>query len=210
MKLREVVIVSLFNINNLLLFILKMEILIEALKDGVAPAIVVAIYLIITKIIDSKRDATQVQLSNKLINSINDISLFINHITENIIITDKDKCKTAIEDSMYASGMRLINFVSSTIINNNIDLNKENILANVHNIVNAEYYSVYSTLSLYVINGEKVSESLNKQWMSDVEEDIIHIIYAKSLDKDAKIMAFTNKINIKFQSYITYILNTIK
>lgn len=184
-----------------------MEILIEALKDGVAPAIVVAIYLIITKIIDSKRDSTQVQLSTKLINSINDISLFINHITENIIITDKDKCKTAIEDSMYASGMRLINFVSSTIVNNNIESNKDNILANVQNIVNAEYYNVYSTLSLYVINGTKVSESLNKQWMKDVEDDMVNIIYSKNLDKEERIMAFTNKINIKFQSYVTWIIN---
>jgi len=188
-----------------------MEILVEALKDGVAPAIVVAIYLVITKIIDTKRESTQTQLSNKLIESINNISLFVNHITENIITTDKDKCKTAIEDSMYASGMRLINFVSSTIINNHIELNKENILANVQNIVNAEYYSVYSTLSLYVINGTKVSESLNKQWMKDVEDDIISIIYSTNLDKEDKIMAFTNKINIKFQSYITYIINnTIK
>ena len=70
-----------------------MEILIEALKDGVAPAIVVAIYLIITKVIDARRETSQAKLSDKLIESINAIGVFITHITENIVSTDKDKCR---------------------------------------------------------------------------------------------------------------------
>lgn len=184
-----------------------MDVLLEALKDGVAPAIVVAIYLVITKIIDSRRESNQAELSNKLVESINNISAFINNLTENIVTSDKDKCKSAIEDSMCASGMRLINFVSSTIVNNHIDENKDNILANVQSIVNAEFYNVYSTLSMYVINGYKVSDYLNKQWMKDVEEDIIHIIYDNKMNKEDKILAFSNKINLKFQSYITYIIN---
>ena len=163
-----------------------MEILLEALKDGVAPAIVVAIYLVITKIIDSKRESSQAKLSTKLIESINTISIFINHITENIVNSDKDKCKSAIEDSMYSSGMRLINFVSSTVINNNIEANKENILENIKSIVNAEFYSVYSTLSMYTINKVNMSEYLNKAWMKDIEDDIIHIIYDNNLCKEAK------------------------
>ena len=40
---------------------------------------------------------------------------------------------------------------------------------------------------------------------------MIDIIYNATLSKEDKIMSFTNKINIKFQSYITYIINnTIK
>lgn len=186
-----------------------MDILFEALKDGIAPAIVVAIYLIISKIIDSKRESNHTELSNKLINSINNISVFVTNLTENIINTDRNKCKTAVEDSMYAAGMRLINFVSSTIVNNHIDENKENILANIQNIVNAEYYSVHSTLSMYVINGYKVSDYLNKDWMKEVEDAIIKLIYDTKLSKEDKILAFSNKINLKFQTYITYIINHI-
>lgn len=190
---------------------INMDILIEAFKQGIAPAIVVAIYLIIIKIIDSKKEAVQIKISSDLTKSINTISSFIVNITKNIIDKDKDKAKIAIEDSMFSSAMRLINFVSTTIVNNHIDTNKENILSNIHNIVNAEFYTVYSTLSLYIVNNIKISDVLNKKWIDNIEKDIVNVIYDTNLSKEDKIMAFTNKINIKFQSYITYIINnTIK
>ena len=188
-----------------------MDVLGDALRQGIAPAIVVAIYLIITKIIDSRKENAQIKLSADLTKSINTISNFVIGLTKNIIDKDKEKCKNAIEDSMYSSGMRLINFVSTTVVNNHIDTNKDNILANIHNIVNAEYYTVYSTLSMYTVNDIKVSNALDKDWISAVEKDMVDIIYNNTLSKEDKILSFTNKINIKFQSYITYIINnTIK
>lgn len=188
-----------------------MDILGDALRQGIAPAIVVAIYLIVTKIIDNRREAAQIKLSAELTQSINSISSFIIGLTKNIVNRDKEKCKMAIEDSMYSAGMRLINFVSATIVNNHINTNKDNIISNIKNIVNAEYYTVYSSLSLYVIDDIKISNYLNKDWIDAVEKDMIDIIYNTSLSKEDKILAFSNKINIKFQSYITYIINhTIK
>lgn len=184
-----------------------MGIFADAIKEGIAPAIVVAIYLIITKIIDSKRDDRQAKLSTELTKSINLISNYIVNISQNIIEKDKTKCKIAVEDAMYASGMKLINFISSTLVNNHIVENKDNILANIHNLVSAEYYNIYSTLSLYIIDGNKVSEYLNKDWIESIEEDMKQVIYNTNLNKEDKILAFTNKINIKIQSYITYIIN---
>ena len=166
-----------------------MDILGDAIRQGIAPAIVVAIYLIITKIIDSRKESVQIKLSSDLTKSINTISNFINVLTKNIIEKDKDKCKNAIEDSMYSSAMRLIYFVST------------------HNIVNAEYYTVYSTLSSYTINNVNVCDVMNNEWIGSIEKDIIDIIYNTKLSKEDKILSFTNKINIKFQSYITYIIN---
>ena len=51
----------------------------EALTQGITPAIVVAIYLIITKIIDAKKETAQSQISEKLVNSITTISNFLNN-----------------------------------------------------------------------------------------------------------------------------------
>lgn len=184
-----------------------MELFTEALKDGIAPAIVVAIYLIVTKIIDSKKESVQTKLSAELTKSINLISNYIVNISQNIIEKDKAKCKIAVEDAMYASGMKLINFISTTLVSNHIIENKDNILANIHNLVSAEYYNIYSTLSLYVIDGVKVSEYLNKSWIDSIEEDMRQVIYNTNLNKEDKILAFTNKINIKIQSYITFIIN---
>lgn len=184
-----------------------MDVLNNAIQQGIAPAIVVAIYLIITKIIDSRKESNQTKLNTELINSINTISDFIINLTKNIIDKDKRKCKIAIEDAMYSSAMKLSNFVSTTLVNNHIDKNKETILSNIHNIVNAEYYSVYSKLSLYTIDDIKISDLLNEKWISTVEKDIIDVIYNNGLSKEDKILSFTNKINIKFKSYITYIIN---
>lgn len=186
-----------------------MEILNEALRQGIAPAIIVAVYLIITKFIDSYKEKAQIRLNDNIITSITTVSNFVSALTKNVINKDKDKCKSAIEDSMFASAMRLIYFVSTTIVNNHIDINKENILANIHNIVNAEFYTVFSTLSMYTIDDVKVSDYLNKEWISAIENDIVNIIYNNELKKEDKILSFANKIKIKFQTYSTYVLNNV-
>ena len=181
-----------------------MDILNNAIQQGIAPAIVVAIYLIITKFIDSRKENAQIKINSELTKSIITI-------TKNIIEKDKEKCKNAINDSMCAFGMRLINFVSATIVNNQIDTNRANIIANIHNIVNGEYYTMYSALSVYVINDIRVSDVLEKEWMASIEQDMIDIIYGVNLSKEDRILSFNNKINLKLQSYITYVINnTIK
>lgn len=177
-----ILVTSLFSLS-------QMELIEEALAQGITPAIVVAIYLIITKIIDNRKENVQIKLSTELTKSINAISSFLTDITKNIIEKDKDKCKAAIEDTMFSSGMKLINFVSTTIINNHIEANKENVIGNVHNIVNAEFYSVYATLSLYKINGVKASDALNKDWMEIIEKDILDVIYNSKLEKEDKILS---------------------
>lgn len=190
---------------------LFMDILNNAIQQGIAPAIVVAIYLIITKFIDSRKENAQIKINSELTKSINTISNFIITITKNIIEKDKEKCKNAINDSMCAFGMRLMNFVSATIVNNHIDTNRANIIANIHNIVNGEYYTMYSALSVYVINDVRVSDVLEKEWMAGIEQDMIDIIYGVNLSKEDRILSFNNKINLKLQSYITYVINnTIK
>jgi len=187
----------------------QVSLLSDALKQGIAPAIVVAIYLIITKTIDNKKDTAQIKLSTEVIQSITVISDFLKDFTKNIIDKEKDKCKNAIEDALFSTGMRLVSFVSSTIINNHIDANKDTILANISNIVNSEFYSIYSTLSMYKINGVVVSDYLDKQWMATIEEDMVSVIYSSLLGKDDKILSFSNKITIKFQNYVTFITNNI-
>lgn len=196
---------------SMVFLFLFMDILNSAIQQGIAPAIVVAIYLIITKFIDSRKENAQIKINSELTKSINTISNFIITITKNIIEKDKEKCKNAINDSMCAFGMRLMNFVSATIVNNHIDTNRANIIANIHNIVNGEYYTMYSALSVYVINDVRVSDVLEKEWMTSIEQDMIDIIYGVNLSKEDRILSFNNKINLKLQSYITYVINnTIK
>ena len=190
------------------------EIIESALNQGLSSLITISIFLLLYKWLDNKKKTE----SEKFVSSISDtldevsksllqVSTFITDITKNIIDKDKDKCKTAIDDAMLASAMRLTIFVTNTVINNHIQTNKDNILANIHNIVNAEFYTVFSSLSLYEINGVKVSDNMKKDWMPSVEKSIIEIVFNNNLSKEDKISSFNNKINLKFQSYITYITN---
>lgn len=190
------------------------EIIESALNQGLSSLITISIFLLLYKWLDNKKKTE----SEKFVSSISDIldevsksllqvSTFITDITKNIIDKDKDKCKTAIDDAMLASAMRLTIFVTNTVINNHVQTNKDNILANIHNIVNTEFYTVFSSLSLYKINGVKVSDNMKKDWMPSVEKSIIEIVFNNNLSKEDKISSFNNKINLKFQSYITYITN---
>lgn len=190
------------------------EIIESALNQGLSSLITISIFLLLYKWLDNKKKTE----SEKFVSSISDtldevsksllqVSTFITDITKNIIDKDKDKCKMAIDDAMVASAMRLTMFVTNTIINNHVQTNKDNILANIHNIVNAEYYTVFSNLSLYKINGIKASDNMKKDWMPSVEKSIIEIVFNDNLSKEDKISSFNNKIDLKFQSYITYITN---
>lgn len=190
------------------------EIIESALNQGLSSLITISIFLLLYKWLDNKKKTE----SEKFVSSISDtldevsksllqVSTFITDITKNIIDKDKDKCKTAIDDAMFASAMRLTIFVTNTVINNHVQTNKDNILANIHNIVNAEFYTVFSSLSLYKINGIKASDTMKKDWMPSVEKSIIEIVFNDNLSKEDKISSFNNKINLKFQSYITYITN---
>lgn len=190
------------------------EIIESALNQGLSSLITISIFLLLYKWLDNKKKTESEKFVSSISSTLDEVSksllqvsTFITDITKNIIDKDKDKCKTTIEDSMLASAMRLTMFVTNTVINNHIHTNKDNILANIHNIVNAEFYSVFSSLSLYKINGVKASDTMKKDWMPSVEKSIIEIVFNDNLSKEDKISSFNNKINLKFQSYITYITN---
>ena len=184
-----------------------MDILSQALSQGIAPAIVVVIYLIIVKVLDNRKEKTQSKLNAELAKSINTISSFLENITKDIVDKDKEKCKIAINDAFNSSAMALIHFASTTIVNNHIDTNKDSIVGNIHNMVNGEYYSIYSTLSLYTYNGKKVSEYMDKNWILEIEQDINSSIFNTCITKEERILSVSNKIMIRFQSYITKLIN---
>lgn len=193
------------NINDLFFGMLE-----NALQQGILPSIIVAIYLIAIKLIESKRKSEAAKINSTIVESINDISIFLKHITKDIIDKESLRCQSAVKTSFESFENSLITFVSSTIVNNHIDVNKENIILNVNNIINSGYYSIVSELSLYKVNGKEVSAFLRKEWMQEIEKDVIYSIYNTNLNKEEKIVNFNNKIDIRIQKYVTYVLNNIK
>lgn len=184
-----------------------MESILEAFKQGIAPAIVVAIYLIITKIIDTKKETAQTKISKELVSSITTISNFLNSITNNIIIKDKERCRIIIKLSFENFEKEVFLFVRETIIANNIDKRHDYILQSVENIVNAQYYEMYNYLSNFELDGKKVSSYCKETWKEQIKNSIIKIIFDINLDKTTKITETQTKLNAMIYNYSTYIYN---
>lgn len=196
------------NIGGSFLFKYEMDnIILYALKEGLTPAIIVVIYLLIVKLIDSKKEKANIKITNDLVAAINKISNFLDNITTNIIDKDRDKCRCAIRQAFLSSASTIIEFVTKTIINNHINTNRDNIINNVEHLVNAEYYNIYNSLSLYTIDGNKVNEYLKEEWIKEVEKDAIDIIFNEKLDKETKILTFNNRMTIKCQDFAVYVTN---
>lgn len=197
-----------------------MDALVEALQQGIAPAIVVGVYLIVQKIIDTsrekaklkadnERDRNQIKVNSQIADSIDAIRDFVEGLTKNIIDKDREKSKLAIKTILYSSGMRILTFVTSTIVNNHLDTNKDTIITNIKNTLSSEWYDIYAELSMYTISDVRLSDTFDKEWVNEIEDDIIDIMYNKSLEKEVKISTFTNKLNIRLNSYINHMTTDI-
>lgn len=184
-----------------------MEIIGEALAQGIVPAIIVVVYLIIVKIIDTRRENNQNKVSNELVKSISTISNFLNNITRTIISKDREKCRIIIKLSFDNLEKELFLFVRDTIITNNIDKRYEYIIQSLENTINGEYYQVYNYLSVFEIDGRKVSSYCKESWKLELKESLITIIFDSNLDKVTKITETQTKLNAVINNYSTYVHN---
>lgn len=93
-----------------------MELIQNAFEQGLIPGIVIVIYLIINKIIDNNKR-----------NPLDDIAKLLNIVTRDIIEKDREKSKAVISITMVNAASECAKFVTSTIITNNIDNNRDQI-----------------------------------------------------------------------------------
>lgn len=195
-----------------------MDLMNSAVEQGVWSAIVVGIYLVIAKIIDTYKEIKkhnkeeevkkhQIIINQKLVDSISTISDFITLTTKNIIDKDKERCVNAIKHLFKSSANSVIKFATDTIITNNIQINKTNILSNIEDIVNGEYYSLYSALILYHTDINPITDYIKVDWKNEIKDVLINIIYNENLNKEQKLYNINNKINIKINDYCIYVTN---
>lgn len=179
----------------------------QALAQGLTPAIVVVIYLVIIRIIDAKKEAQQSKISQELINSISTISEFLDAITKNILNKDKERSRIIIELAFDNLHKELLIFARDIIITNNIDKRKEYINQSIKTVVNAQYYEVYNCLSVCEVNGHKAALYCKESWKEELSSNIIKIIFDENLDKVAKITEIQTKLKTICANYVTYIHN---
>ena len=183
-----------------------MDILIESLKLGVAPSIVVLIYLVINKVLDTKKESKQAKLNDNIIDSFNKLNSFLDYITKDIINKDTDKRNVGIKNAFERFENNVMKFAISTIIHNNIEINKDAIIDNTKHIISSEFYSLYNTLALYSTSKFSIIEHVEPKWKEDLTNDIIDIIFKNNFTKEQKIYNICNKLEIKLNEYKTKLL----
>lgn len=122
---------------------------------------------------------------------------------------DKKKarqCESAIDLAFRASLLRIVQEVSSIVAHNNIDKNKEFIVGNINKFVSNEYYKLYSALAIYEINDINVASRLKEEWIKEVADNIVDIIY-NGQDAMTRITQVNNRLNVCVNEYSTYINN---
>lgn len=183
-----------------------MEILLESLKLGIAPSIVVAIYLVLNKVIEARRESKQAKVNINVVESFNKLNNFLDYITKDIIAKESDRRDLAIKNAFDRFENSIVKFSLTTIVNNHIDINKENILDNAKHTILSEFYALQSALALYSPEESNLSTYVKVDWQDEIYKDIIDIIYKEKFTKDQKIYALYNKVNIRVNEYKSIIL----
>ena len=149
-----------------------------------------------------------------------EISKAMVEMTENIVklntILDKtlkdaerkeiSKCKIVIDLAFRTFASRISQQCESIITHNNIEKNKEFITDNIAKLVSTEYYKLYSILSAYEINEVNVASRLKEEWIKEVSNNIIAIVYAEQ-DAISRINQLNNRLLVYIGEYSTYINN---
>ena len=187
-------------------FIYIMEILLESLKLGVTPALVVLLYLVFNKIIENKTKSKQVIITNNVVESFTKLNNFLDYFTKNIINKEFDKCDLGIRHSFDKLKGRLLEESILIIINNNIVINKQNIIDNITHLINGEYYVLTNNVTLYSTHYDNLSQYLSIDWKKELYDDLINVIFNIELNKEQKIYTINNKLNTRINEYKSIIL----
>lgn len=176
-------------------------------------SIVFISYTIIIKLIDyfrhkyDKKSIVEMGLAVKEVsNNVAKLNAILDNLFQDITKKNLEKGKIVIELAFFNFQYKIVNLCRNIIINNNIDINKEYVVASITKTVNTEFYRVYHTLSLYEIKNIPLSNFLKENWKDDCIKDVLAIVYNGQEDK-LRISQINNNLGIKIDNWIVYINN---
>lgn len=170
-------------------------------------------YTVIIKLIDyfrhkdDKKSLVEMGLAVKEVsNNVAKLNVILDNLFQDITKKNLEKGKIIIELAFFNFQYKIVNLCRNIIINNNIDINKEFIIANITKTVNTEFYRAYHTLSLYEVGNTLLSEFIKDSWKDDCIKDVLAIIYNGQEDK-LRISQINSNLSIKVDDWIVYINN---
>lgn len=176
-------------------------------------SIVFISYTVIIKLIDyfrhkdDKKSLVEMGLAVKEVsNNVAKLNAILDNLFQDITKKNLEKGKIIIELTFFNFQYKIVNLCRNIIINNNIDVNREFVVASITETVNTEFYRAYHTLSLYEIKNIPLSKFLKEDWKDDCIKDVLAIVYNGQEDK-LRVSQINNNLGIKINDWIVYINN---
>lgn len=196
------------------------DIINTAVKDSSYTTVIIScgvfiIYTLINKVIElyKAKDRNKPML---------EMASAVKQVSENVVKLNQVLDKT-FKDAEAKEVNRINNVISTAfnsfksevftrcidiIVHNNINKNKDSVRQSVYRTVNTEYYKIYSIFSAYEHNKVNIATKLKEEWIDDVTEECLQIIYNEQ-DATDRIRQINNKLAIDIEEYSTYINNKV-
>lgn len=170
-------------------------------------------YTLIIKLIDyfkSKgRNKPLIEMANAIKENTSNI-VKLNGVLDKTLRDAEKKtntqCEKAIDLGFKAFAFRILQECAGIVAHNNIDKNKNLITSNINKLISTEYYKLYSALSAYEVNEINVATRLKEEWIKEVSDNILEIIY-DSQDAITRVTQINNKLTICINEYSTFVNN---
>lgn len=196
------------------------DIVSNAVKDSSYATVLISssvfiLYTLIIKIVDLYKSKDKNKPLLEMASAIKDVSenvVKLNQVLNKTILDAEQKECDRIGNVIIASftsfKSAVLDQCIDIIIHNNVDLNKDNITQNIYKTVSTEYYKLYSTFSAYEHDSINVATKIKEEWIDEVTDDCIKIIYdgTEALDRIRKL---NHKLNLISEEYSIYIKNKI-
>ena len=196
------------------------EIINTAVKDSSYITVIIScgvfiLYTLINKVIElyKAKDRNKPML---------EMASAIKQVSENVVKLNQVLDKT-FQDAEIKEANRITNIITASfnsfkseiitraidiIVHNNIEANRESIKQSIYRTVSTEYYKIYSIFSAYEHDKVNVATKLKEEWIDDVTEEVLQIIY-NGQDATDRIRQINNKLSIDTEEYSIYINNKV-
>lgn len=172
-------------------------------------------YTLIIKLVDLYKSKAKNKPLLEMASAIKDVGENVVKLNQVLSKTIKDaeqkeydRIDNVIAASFLSFKSAVLDQCIDTIIHNNIEANKDNVTQNVYKTINTEYYKLYSIFSAYDHDSINLSTKLKEDWIDDVTDECIAIIY-DGTDSLTRIRRLNHKLGLIAEEYTIYLKNKI-
>lgn len=196
------------------------DIIINAVKNSSYTTVLISssvfiLYTLIIKVVDLYKSKDKNKPLLEMASAIKDVSenvVKLNQVLDKTIQDAEQKEYDRIGNVILASfssfKSAILDQCIDIIIHNNVNENKDSITQNIYKTVSTEYYKLYSIFSAYEHDSINVSTKIKEDWIDDVTDECISIIY-DGTDALTRIRRLNHKLRLISEEYSIYLKNKI-